>query len=637
MIGFVPVWIKPSVDIYLFADGSVEIKSTFGISVKDKMQSGVLYNKNTGFSGYKSFSQSVSPILSTITTEVNASIKGGLLVETGMKIYSVTGPEIPLKAYVKIEGSDSRSANGCIEKIVQLLAGIEAEFNWDISAGTKIGKLFHLDKLKKIKFATYTAEWPLKKWPVESSCPDQAKGSFLEVAGDGIFSTIDVGDSSGLASNLTLSNTGDEDLHWNTTNGSAAISITPASGVLAPGEEELVQLSVATAGLPVGRYLRKPFFYNEASVGKNLPDEEFGNTYRTVDITVNDIEPTDTPTLDSVVSSVAGKASLDWTFTPETSEPWIGFQIFAVETSAGDSSDQLLQTSSIYDRHAVISGLTPGSDYSFKIQAYSNNNSRLGPFSKIMSIKIAGNPVLVTPTKLNDTGITWSGNYASGNNTACIASTTPDGDNVVAAQDCSHGRDATNNDDSDGDGGFSYTKLDSNGVPLADQSADYATTPWACVKDNVTGLIWEVKTDDGGLHDKDDKYTWYNTDQKTNGGADGSADDGGNTCYGYDSSNAATFCNTQAYVNRVNADGWCGASDWRMPTRKELEGIVAYDRYFPAIDTGYFPNADNYYVWSGYPHAYGVEYAWGVYFSYGVSHLVYRYSSFAVRLVRDGQ
>ncbi|MCI5129100.1 MAG: hypothetical protein D3907_11500, partial [Candidatus Electrothrix sp. AUS3] len=85
---------------------------------------------------------------------------------------------------------------------------------------------------------------------------------------------------------------------------------------------------------------------------------------------------------------------------------------------------------------------------------------------------------------LNDTGITWSGNYESGNNTFCIASTLPDGDNVVAAQDCSHGRDATHNAGF-GHAGFSYTKLDSNGVPLDDQSADYATTPWVCVKDNI--------------------------------------------------------------------------------------------------------------------------------------------------------
>jgi len=58
----------------------------------------------------------------------------------------------------------------------------------------------------------------------------------------------------------------------------------------------------------------------------------------------------------------------------------------------------------------------------------------------------------------------------------------------IDAQDCSHGRDVTNNGDPGGHAGFSFTKLDSNGVPLANQNVDYSTTPWVCVKDNVTGL-----------------------------------------------------------------------------------------------------------------------------------------------------
>lgn len=107
-----------------------------------------------------------------------------------------------------------------------------------------------------------------------------------------------------------------------------------------------------------------------------------------------------------------------------------------------------------------------------------------------------------------------------------------------------------------------------------------------------------MKTDDGGLHDKDDEYTWYNTDPATNGGADGYADLE-NSCYGYNTVDSSIFCNTEAYVNRVNAAGWCGASDWRMPTRKELESIVAYDLVSPAIDTEYFPNAVSSHVWSG--------------------------------------
>lgn len=371
-------------------------------------------------------------------------------------------------------------------------------------------------------------------------------------------------------------------------------------------------MSVATADLPVGRYLRKPFFYNEASLGQGLPDEEFGNTRKTVDIIVKDTGVTDTPLITSAVSNEPGQVTLDWDFTPSGSYPVLGFAVYATETPADPDSYKSVDTTNSYDRQTIISGLTPSATYSFKMRVYGNYAPPFGPYSNVVSAQVAGNPPSFIPSALNDTGITWGGDYPSGNNTSCTGV-------EIGAQDCSHGRDATHNDDSDGHAGFSYTKLDSNGVPLANQNADYATTPWACVKDNVTGLIWEVKTDDGGLHDKDDNYTWYNTDPTTNGGADGYADNKGDICYGYNSSDSSTFCNTQAYVNRVNAVDWCGASDWRMPTHKELESIVAYDRHSPAIDSAYFPNVKLVY-WTGIPWAYGTSDAWYVEFEHGLSY-----------------
>ncbi|MDM8518258.1 hypothetical protein QUF76_18840 [Desulfobacterales bacterium HSG16] len=52
----------------------------------------------------------------------------------------------------------------------------------------------------------------------------------------------------------------------------------------------------------------------------------------------------------------------------------------------------------------------------------------------------------------------------------------------------------------------SYTKLDANGNDLSDTASD-----WVMVRDNVTGLIWEVKTHDGSVHDKDKTYTRLRT------------------------------------------------------------------------------------------------------------------------------
>ncbi len=232
---------------------------------------------------------------------------------------------------------------------------------------------------------------------------------------------------------------------------------------------------------------------------------------------------------------------------------------------------------------------------------------------------------------LNDTGLNWGGSYPLGNNPDCTGET-------IGAQDRSHGRDVTHNDNSDGHAGFSFTKIANSGAELP-ASATLGSGPgqWACTRDNVTGLIWEVKTSDGGLRDQNDSYYWYNTDPSTNGGADG-YDNSGNTCEGYTVGQPATYCNTQAFTARVNGAGLCGHTDWRMPTVKELEGIVSFDRVGPAIDTTYFPNTPaGSVVWSGSPGADYSGYAWYVYFNYGHSNGYHRNDNFQVRLVRGGQ
>ncbi len=227
---------------------------------------------------------------------------------------------------------------------------------------------------------------------------------------------------------------------------------------------------------------------------------------------------------------------------------------------------------------------------------------------------------------LNDTGITWGGDYPTGNNSTCTS-------NITASQDCHQGRDATHNDDSDGHAGFSFTKLDANGASLP-----ASTTSWSCVQDNVTGLVWEVKTDDGGLHDRLDTFTWYNTDSATNGGASG--DEGnGDTCYGYNSVEPASYCNTQAYVARVNQAGWCGYHDWRMPTMEELRSLVDYSLLppGPTIDKDYFPNQFASEVWVSSASANSSSSAWVLDFAYGRDGKFDKVSHHYVRLVRSGQ
>jgi hypothetical protein len=163
-----------------------------------------------------------------------------------------------------------------------------------------------------------------------------------------------------------------------------------------------------------------------------------------------------------------------------------------------------------------------------------------------------------------------------------------------------------------------------------------------CVQDNVTGLIWEQKTDDGGLRDKDWGYTWYNPNSETNGGTEGYADSlSEGTSAGQICGNSLSQCNTQAYVAALNAANYCGYSDWRMPTRMELTNLVDFSRINPSINPVFTNTQSNCYsdydrscYWSASPSAGLNSRAWNVNFSSGYSDTSNKNYGYHVRAVR---
>jgi len=175
----------------------------------------------------------------------------------------------------------------------------------------------------------------------------------------------------------------------------------------------------------------------------------------------------------------------------------------------------------------------------------------------------------------------------------------------------------------------SFTALDDRGDPIQMVNGVLASPP-ICTKDDMTGLVWEVKTDDFSLRHKDWTYTWYNSDVNTNSGSSGSL--GSTTC---GSTLPNNQCNTQTYRTIINATGLCGANNWRLPTLEELQSILQVEIQNSAISSTYFLNTQSYTYWTATTESLDQNLAWSIDFAQGLSSSDLKTHAYSVRLVHD--
>ncbi len=146
------------------------------------------------------------------------------------------------------------------------------------------------------------------------------------------------------------------------------------------------------------------------------------------------------------------------------------------------------------------------------------------------------------------------------------------------AQDGEFGRDVTRRKPSDGAAGFSFTRVCGSGEAAGQGACSQhpalgpGRNDWACTQDQVTGLLWEVKTSDGGPRDAGTGYTNLRP---------------GDLGYGSPTDAAG-------YVAAMNTEAMCGSRRWRVPQIDELQSIVDFGlawSFIAGIDPDFFPNS----------------------------------------------
>jgi hypothetical protein len=163
-----------------------------------------------------------------------------------------------------------------------------------------------------------------------------------------------------------------------------------------------------------------------------------------------------------------------------------------------------------------------------------------------------------------------------------------------------------------------------DGTVRAGAALSYVDNGDGTITDLNTGLMWEKKSGDGGLHDKGNRYHWSGNRPED------------------------TIWDWLDDVNAEGGTGFAGYNDWRIPNVKELQSIIDYERFIfsvdPVFNTGCAPpctvttcscTASARY-WSATSSAEYRHYAWIVSFYSGWAHIAAKSNVFRVRAVRGG-
>ena len=147
---------------------------------------------------------------------------------------------------------------------------------------------------------------------------------------------------------------------------------------------------------------------------------------------------------------------------------------------------------------------------------------------------------------------------------------------------------------------------------------------WSCVLDEKNSLVWEVKSEDKRLQSSLNTYTWFDGESGRDNGTFSK------NCYW------GKNCNTKSYTDDINKRELCSFTDWRLPSRNELNSIVDYyGDSDTLINSDFFPNTQMDSYWTSTSVKDNPKLAYEIPFFFGGSIARDKTIDTFVRLVRN--
>ncbi|NMT64371.1 hypothetical protein [Marinobacter orientalis] len=277
LIDFVPVYLKPYVDVYLGANGQVSGQLGLKSSMESSVFAGLYYSKEAGFEYSSGYNSDWSPVKPIIEGQARFRMYAG--AQPTVQIYDLMGPTIDIQGYSETRSSYDLTSE-CSESLKYgIYAGLESVLKWEATGGEKFFEVVGF-KPDDLRVSLGMKEGKIFENKINTCGPAPAA---MLVNGNGISETIEEGSTEDIVRAISIENAGQQSLTWRVEyQADSYLAVYPDDGELAPGETQTLLVTFNNLGSREIREYRNIVQLSqvgEASPGTAVP-------FRRIDVNV---------------------------------------------------------------------------------------------------------------------------------------------------------------------------------------------------------------------------------------------------------------------------------------------------------------------------------------------------------------